>query len=245
MNPYDTGLDLSLASNHVLLDEAHDFTETDYNAVIEAMEAQFGQDDLTEPGPLSLVPQALVTPKQALDNTKALIANDIWCGIGFCLRTVRRDEFHVEALWPTAASAWFHGGRIDVRRHRTSDPKEIPRGGVAYWINDGDGHVAPCFGGGLFGSTDIKRLGRVDFAYGSRIGPWCGGELVGWAELLNGVDVWPDPAKPKPDPFSPWDRERKIVFLRNEARRERNKDNLAKARQFSHWADRLEAQAKR
>lgn len=238
---YDYTLDPDLGLGEEAMDLAASAETTDYETVLAAMEAQDGSDTLDEPGPLTLVPQALVSPAQALANTKTLHDHDVWCGIGMCLRTVRRDEFHVEALWPDAASAWFGGGLFGVRRHPTSDPKEIPRGAVGYWLNGSHGHVAPCFGGGLFGSTDIKRLGMVDYAYGGRIADWCGGHLAGWAELLNGVDVWPDPAKPKPDPFRPWSPERKITFLRNEARRERHGGNRDKARQFDRWADRIEA----
>ena len=235
---YDYSLDPALTEED--LDLAGSLDTTDYETVIAAMEANEGSDVLDEPGPVTLLPQGLVTPAQALANTKALHDHDIWCGIGMCLRTVRRDEFHVEALWPDAASAWFHGGRVGVRRHPVDNPKDVPRGAVAYWLNGSHGHVAICCGGGLFGSTDIKRLGMVDYAYGQRIADWCGGPLAGWAEILNGVDVWPDPHKPEPDPFTPWTPERKITFLRNEARRE-HKDHPLYAKQLRHWADRIEA----
>jgi hypothetical protein len=237
-------LDPTIAADTQIMDEASSSTVTDYQAVIDAMEQQFGSDDLTDDKILSLIPQAAVLPPQALANTVALHKHDIWCGIGMCLQTVRMREFHVGALNPDAASAWFHGGRVGVRRHATNDPKQIPRGAVAYWLNGGHGHVAPCFGGALFGSTDIKRLGMVDFAYGHRISEWCGGELVGWAEILNGVDVWPEPDK-KPDPFEPWTPARKIKWLRTQEAQAAREHHDVIAKQLAHWRERIEMRDKK
>lgn len=152
------------------------------------------QDDIESVLGLTTVVPA--KPLAALANARALHASSTFVGVGMCLATVRGKEFKVPALWPDAASAWFHSGP----RHAENDPLRIPRGAVVYWLNGRHGHVAISCGGGLCWTTDYRRTGFVDLAPIANLASWCGGTLVGWGESLNGYDVWPDPKKPKPDP---------------------------------------------
>jgi hypothetical protein len=233
MEPFDTTLDPSVTAEAAAAANAAT-TVTDYTVVAAAMEAQFGSDDPVA----TLTATAPNTPVEALHNANHLSATNTDVGIGYCLRTVRGPEFNVAPLNPDAKSAWYHGGRIGVDRHLTSNPADVPRGAVTYWANSSHWHVASCAGSALFWTTDTLRLGRVDLVRGDIIAPWCRGTLVGWAEILNGVDVWPRDNKP---PFVPWTKTRRLEFLRAEARRERAEGHTTRARQFTHWADRLQA----
>lgn len=190
MHP-DTALDPSVTAEEV--EAAQDATPAPYAG------DQYAHDDLEGLGAGPITPN---TPAVALANAKRLTDDDVYVGVGYCLKTVRDPEFGVAALWPDAETAWEQAGG----KHPTSNPDEIPRGAVVYWTNGRFGHVALSVGGGLCRTTDYRRPGYVDLARIDRLGSWCGGELVGWAEELNGVDVWPNPHRRHRDLFTIEDR---------------------------------------
>lgn len=208
------------------IERAHDAEPADFPDVEE-------QDDLDELGEGAITP---ATPREAIQHARALTEDDTFVGVGYCLRTVRDPEYRVPALWPDAETAWENG----APQHRTSDPVAIPRGAPVYWTNGRHGHIALSLGGGLCRTTDYHRPGYVDVALISRLAPWCGGQLVGWAETLNGYDVWPDPKKPKPAPRA-WtlaDR-RAFIHRRLLAAREAGRDT--QAARLKAWQDRMDA----
>lgn len=179
-------------------------------------------------------------PRVALDNAARLDDQGTDVGVGMCLYCVRGPEFGVQPLWPDAETAKAHSAPF----HRLNMDTLIsaPRGSVGLGTNGRHGHAWIWLGGGLVRTTDMHRLGKVDVALASRMIPWFGGIEFGWGETLNGVDVWPEHHKPKPDPahdFHAWSRERKILFLRREAKRDR-KDYPHVADHLEHWAHKLE-----
>ena len=212
------------------VEAAHDATPVEFPDVPE-------QDNLDELGAGAVVP---ATPPQAIANARALTDNDVFVSVGMCLGCVRDREFRVPALYPDAETAWEEA----FGKHPESDPKKIPRGAVPYWINGRHGHVALSVGGGLCRTTDYRRPGFVDLAPIGNLASWCGGRLVGWAEGLNGFDVWPDPKKPKPPPppFGLADKERLVRHALERARK-----NKAPARRIDglhRWHDHLVARLK-
>lgn len=140
-------------------------------------------------------------PGEALNNSREAIAlgrewirRAVIVGVGFCLRTIR-SLYGVPPLWPDAETAWEQ----TERKHRTGDPDTIPWGVPVFWTNGGFGHIALSLGRGRCLTTDFVKTGQLGVAPISALGPWCGGHLAGWANDLNGVDVWePRAAKPKP-----------------------------------------------
>jgi hypothetical protein len=183
------------------LDEAHAAAPIDYEEVFAAIAARFAQDDIATDGVASLAGVVPNTPPEALAHSRGLHDNNVDVGVGYCLRTVH-DDYAVPALWPDAETAWEHGGVLGKTRHREADPTKFPRGSIGYCVNGRHGHVFLCCGGDLCWTTDYRRLGRVDLAPISAMAPWVGGRLVGWAEILNGYDVWPDPKKPPTPPVA-------------------------------------------
>jgi hypothetical protein len=200
--PPPTALDETIPDG-LVVEALADVIATPYALILEAMEADGAQDDLDELG----AGAGPASPAEALANAARLSRDSVYVGVGYCLKTVRGPIYEVPALWPDANTAWYRADLdVDadntVDRHLTSDPHAIPRGAVVYWTNSRYGHVALSAGGGLCWSTDYRRPGYVDLAPIASLASWCGGRLVGWAEDLNGVDVWPDapdkPAKPAP-----------------------------------------------
>lgn len=153
---------------------------------------------------LGVVP---ATPAQAISHARDVRRNHTFVGVGMCLATVR-GFWDLPAMWPDAQTAIDHGAPV----HRTTDPLKVPRGASVVWQNGRHGHIALGLGGGLCATTDFHESGFVGVAMIGRLGPWCGGDLLGWIETVNGFDVWPDPNKPKPEP-KPWglpQREREV-----------------------------------
>lgn len=188
-------------------------------------------DDLDELGAGTVTP---ATPAQALQHAWFLNTDGVYVGVGYCLKTVRDPEFRIPALYPDAETAWEEADQ----KHPTADPHDIPRGAVVFWTNGRHGHVALSAGGGLCWTTDYRRPGYVDLAPIASLASWCGGTLVGWAEDLNGIDVWPNerPARP-PFGLDEW-----IVVVKNALRRAR--DNKASKRRIDglkKWLAQLEA----
>jgi hypothetical protein len=165
-------------------------------------------DAQDSPGTMATLFSAPRTPKEALAVAKQYTDNNTFVGVGMCLRTVH-EYFNVGALWPDAETAYEHS----APRHHQTDPLGIPRGAVIYWSNGRHGHVALSCGGGFCRTTDYRRNGFVDLAPIANLASWCGGQLDGWGEVLNGVDVWPTPpakdkpAKPTPAPWGLADKE--------------------------------------
>lgn len=148
------------------------------------------------------------TPAEAVANARVLRDRHTFVGVGMCLATVRGPIFGLPAMWPDATAAIDHGAPV----HHITDPVAIPRGTAVVWRNDRHSHIALGLGGGLCSTTDFHENGFEGVAQISRIAAWCGGDLVGFIETLNGFDVWPDPKKPKPAP-RPWglaEREREV-----------------------------------
>lgn len=185
------------------LEAAHDATPAPYPDVVAQDDAD---DDLGDAKALlGIVPNSR---GEAALYQRNLRQNHTFVGVGMCLRTVRLS-WGLPALWPDANTAIDHGAPI----HRTSDPVEVPWGASVVWENDRHGHIAFSLGGGLCSTTDYLESGFVGPALISRLGPWCGGRLVGWIETVNGYDVWPDQTKkpkPKPTPWGLAEREREV-----------------------------------
>ncbi|GAA4120433.1 hypothetical protein GCM10022215_24050 [Nocardioides fonticola] len=195
--PADTGL-----ITEADYEAAHAATPTNYDDILVAITARSSQDDLGEDG-AGVTP---ATPGQALANARALSVGDVFVDVGKCLATVRGREFLIPAMWPDAETAWEQADG----KHPTTDPTAIPRGAVVYWVNGRYGHVALSAGGGMCWSTDYRRPGYVDLAPIAALGPWCRGHLVGWAEELNGIDVWPHTTRPPKQVFGLDDRIRVV-----------------------------------
>lgn len=153
-----------------------------------------GQDDLEELGAAGDAPN---TPLEAVKLARRWVRDRVHVGVGYCLRTIR-SLYGVPALYPDAETAWEQSDR----KHRTSDPHNIPWGVPVFWTNGGYGHIALSLGGNRCLTTDYVRTGELGVAPISALGPWCGGQLVGWSNDLNEVDVW----EPKPEPFGLPDR---------------------------------------
>jgi hypothetical protein len=172
------------------------------------------QDDLDELG----AGNGHRKPKDAVLLGRTWVLTAFWCGVGYCLRTIR-SLYGVAALHPDATTAWEN----TRQRHHQTDPDKIPWGVPVWWVNDGFGHVALSLGRGRCLTTDYVRTGHLGIAPIAALGPWCRGRLVGWSEDINGVDVWDPPEKP-------WDHGDRLRYL--EAALQRAIDNGAPKRRI-------------
>jgi len=191
------------------------------------------QDDADDEPARLFVATIPNTPQEALAISKKWSDEGRFVGIGFCQRAVR-NYFNVAALWPDAETDMAHAAPL----HRPKPPKFAPRGTAGAARNGHHGHRWINLGGGLVRTTDMFRPGKIDVALESRMLEWCGAIDHAWTELINGVDVWPDPKKPKPKP-QPWTWERRVKFLRAEANRQRRDGHPAKANRLTEWADKI------
>lgn len=226
-------LDLDTTITEAMLDAAYSADPTDYGVIFDSIVHQLAQDDLDEQGAGTITP---ATPPQAIANARGLHDQSTYVGVGYCLRTVRDPEFRIPGLYPDAETAWEEA----ELKHRTSNPMEIPRGGIPFWTNGRFGHVALGVGGGMCWTTDYRRPGYVDLAPIAALGSWCGGKLVGWAEDLNGVDCWPNDRGHKPV-FNIDDRIR--IVTRVLARARANDAGQVRIDGLENWLDRLEKRA--
>lgn len=177
------------------------------------------------------------TPREAIANAKALCTDSVNVGIGRCLETVRMREFIIPPRDPSAELSWENS---TIKHHQT-DPLKIPRGAPTYFINGRFGHIVESVGGGLCWTTDFHRPGFVDLALISRLGAWCGGQLVGWSEMLEGVDVWPSPKKPAPKPQS-WTLQDRLAFIEHHLTvAEANHASQVKIDGLKLWRDHIKA----
>lgn len=89
---------------------------------------------------------------------------------------------------PSAAADWVRS----QHKHRTDDPKAIPRGALVRWTggSHGYGHVAIATGDGRCWSTDIITRGRRSLVDIDLIRQKWGLTLVGWTEDIDGVVVY-------------------------------------------------------
>lgn len=147
------------------------------------------QDDLSELG--APAPGAPRTPAEAIAEGRRFVAEAVYVGVGYCLKTIR-TLYGVGPVWPDAETAWENA----TQRHPETDPARIPRGVPVWWTNGRFGHVALSIGGGYCLTTDYRRSGFLGVAPIGPLAAWCGGRLVGYSETINGVDVWD--AKPAP-----------------------------------------------
>lgn len=193
--------------------------------------ADQAQDDLDE---LGAPADSSNTPKEAIALGREWVELPFWCGVGYCLRTIR-SLYGVPARDPDATTAWEQ----TTQKHHETDPEAIPWGVPVWWTNAGFGHVALSLGRGRCLTTDYVKTGHLGVAPISALGPWCRGRLVGWSEDINGVDVWnPPKAKPKP-----WGRDERIEHLEKALRRAT--DNGAKPRRIRgirRWLRELKSQ---
>lgn len=108
-----------------------------------------------------------------------------------CLQFVRM-AFGLGANYPDAGTAWDRA----AKKHKTSDPMEIPRGVPVFWeLPSVADHIALSLGDGKCISNDVVTKGDVDIVKIDSITQNWGGKLLGWTEDLNGVTVYhPKPA---------------------------------------------------
>ena len=196
-------------------------------------EAHDGQDDLDELGAPGDAPNA---PAEAIRLARRWVAERLWVGVGYCLRTVR-SLYGVAALYPDAETAWERA----ERRHRTDNPADIPWGVPVWWVNGRYGHVALSLGRGRCLTTDYVATGRLGVAPIAALAPWCGGRLVGWTNDLNGVDVW----EPKPRP-KPWGIEDRAALIRHALRNAvANEAPARRIKGLRKWLHNVEARIER
>jgi hypothetical protein len=188
------------------------------------------QDDLDELGGPGDAPR---TSREAAREGRRWIAVALFLGVGYCLKAIR-SLFGVGALWPDASTAWEE----TEHKHRTSDPNAIPWGVPVWWWNSRYGHVAFSIGGGLCLTTDYTRPGYFCVARIADLGPWCGGELVGWSNDINGVVVWRPKKKAKPYHA---DAERLAIVEAALKRAQKANARREKIEDLKKWADRIRA----
>lgn len=196
---------------------------------------QDGQDDLDELGGPGDAPN---TSWEALKLAKQWIAEGVWIGVGYCLRTIR-SLYGVPALYPDAETAWEEADR----KHPQTDPAKIPWGVPVFWTNGRYGHIAFSIGHGRCITTDYVATGKLGVAPIAALGPWCGGRLVGWTNDLNGVDVWEPDAK-KPAAPKKWTARDRRDFLKRALDRNLERDvhdhNQLKIQGLRRWIDRID-----
>jgi GH25 family lysozyme M1 (1,4-beta-N-acetylmuramidase) len=136
------------------------------------------------------------TPTEAIAWGQAQVGKHGWDNL--CLRFVRL-AFGVDYVgnWPTserdAGRAWDRA----IHKHRTTDPKTIPRGVPVFWeLNTEADHVALSLGDGWCLSNDFVVNGRIDRVRIADISArW--GRLLGWTEDLVGNRVVPRSPSPE------------------------------------------------
>lgn len=182
--------------------------------------ADQAQDDLDELG-AGIKPRQ---PKDAVALGREWVAIAFWCGVGYCLKTIR-SLAGVAALYPDATTAWDNA----KQRHLETDPMKIPWGVFVWWVNDGHGHVAYGLGRGRCLTTDYVKTGFLGVANIADLGPWCRGTLAGWSEDINDVDVWDPPA-------TPWGHEERVKHLEQALQRAiRHKAPRRRIRGLRRW----------
>lgn len=113
-----------------------------------------------------------------------------------CLQFVR-SALGLPGGIANAGLAWDRA----TRKHRTSNPADIPAGVPVFWeLPSVEDHVALSIGGGLCISTDARRRGAADVVAIDSITRGWNAQLLGWTEDLNGVLIWTAPAPPARKP---------------------------------------------
>lgn len=80
----------------------------------------------------------------------------------------------------------------EAHKHRTTDPRKIPRGAAVFWSGGSEGHGHVAIATGWFSrcySTDITRDGYFDRVPISEIHDRWGLTLLGWTDQLGGKDI--------------------------------------------------------
>lgn len=244
MNP----IDRTLVDPSVTDAEIEQAIDGDPAPFIDA-DAQDDFDDLDEQ-PAALVSIVPASIQQRCANAKRLRDDKVYVGVSRCLATVRGPILGLPPVYPTAAVA----GDNSKPFHPYTDPNDISvlRGSIGFAWNGGAGHVWLELGhitvdrrpDAIVSTTDFHRNGYEGIALRSRMLTWCRATRWGTGETVNGFYVGPGAKPQKPDPaaeFHAWPRDRKITFLRNEAKRRRGDGHPVAARQLDHWADRLAA----
>jgi hypothetical protein len=159
-------------------------------------------------------------------------------GVGMCLYHIRYNCWGINSLWGTAELAGLHGAPI--HRYKTWD--DAPRGMSLIFVNSRVWHITVSLGGGLNDTSDLHQLGYNGVATIERTYDWCNATDWYGIETVNNVDCWPTPAKQRtPTEPTPWSLERRLKFLRAEAKRQKAENHPKRAAQISHWADTLAA----
>jgi hypothetical protein len=236
---FDTTLDPAISQE--MVDQAHAADPFDYEQVLAEIEARQAQDDIDEADARGLVAPAIRKPGEAALEARRWHEENLTLGVGMCLATVRH-YFNVNALWPDAETAGEHSAPL----HRSTNAADFPRGTCGYAYNGRHGHIWINAGGGLCWTTDYRRGGGfVDLAPISAMAPWIGGQLIGWGEVLNGVDVWPTP---KPDPkqsakpvFHAWSLADRRAYVHHRLLRARDDGHDKLAHQLKAWQDKMDA----
>lgn len=169
--------------------------------------AQSGQDDLNELGGPGDAPR---TGAEAVALGHQWIADEVFLGVGYCLRTVR-SLYGVPALYPDAETAWEEADR----KHEVA-MSAVPDFTPVWWTNGRYGHVAIKLPRMRALTTDYVRSGYLGVAPLASLGPWCGGRFRGWTNDVNRVDVWEAGEPPR---FTLEDRERMLRRALARARR--------------------------
>jgi len=228
------------------LDPADGITDEDIERAYDGEPAPFpdleaqDDDEDDEPRGFAATPQVAASKAQRCANAKQLRDDRTFVGVGFCQRTVRGPILEIDALYPTAAIAGHHSRPF----HHQTNPATtgVPRAAIGFAFNGGAGHTWLELGAELVSTTDFHENGFCGIARRSRMLEWCGADEWGWGETDNDVDVWPEaPKPPAPDPFVTWPWDRRVEFLRNEARRELRDGHPVIARQLEAWADKIAA----
>lgn len=165
-----------------------------YALVSEVEDDREGQDDLEGLGGPGEAPR---TSREAVALGREWVREDVFVGIGYCLKTVR-TLFGVGPLFPDAETAWEEA----EHRTRATDVDDTPWGVPEFWTNGRYGHITISLGihqgRRLSLTTDYVRNGFLGVAPTADLGPWCGGRYVGWTRDVNGVEVWNPKRKPEP-----------------------------------------------
>jgi hypothetical protein len=193
--------------------------------------------DLVDLAPRALLAARPATPAQMLTNFRTMRDNHTPIGgVGLCLYNVRHFGWEIDALWPTANDAGQHGAPI----HRVKNFADIPRAVTIAFLNDHQGHITGSLGGGLNNTSDYHELGFNGVATIANTADWCNATDVFWIETVNGVDVYPNPVKPKPQP-KPFSRDERIAILRTRMHELEREHHPKRAARFERWIEQLQA----
>lgn len=223
------------------VDLAHsDVTPTEFPADVEDQDLEDDFDDrLRAAGLLAPMPN---TPREGLAVFAAMRRHHTPIGgVGLCHYNCRHFGWNLAALWGTAAIALENGAPVHWIPLTPAGYASIPRGAQIGGFNGGAGHSWTGLGASLSNTSDFHELGFNGVAKIANVVEWAGLTKVGWYETVNGVDVWPNRAKPKPPPPAPpaWDWEARVAWLKAQEAEARHADHPKVAAQIQRWRERI------